>query len=202
MWSLSFVKVLVVKYYRFCPICIFFKLFMLLIPCMRAHRLSELSLEVSGLVFFFFLTDTPKGFSLKGLLPVRARRDKLAPVIDTLAKWGLIVILSAWSHCKGRLWTVSECFGGWWHRHQWQSKHRGGALKEKNVKKKAATGETTPHHELVNEETVRVLSMDWRGCQCYIRNIWVRGRWGMGEAVGSRNETQLGTADWYLQRWL
>lgn len=49
----------------------------------------------------FFLTDTPKGFSLKGLLPVRARRDKLAPVIDTLAKWGLIVILSAWSHCKG-----------------------------------------------------------------------------------------------------
>lgn len=85
---------------------------MLLVPCMRAHRLSELSLEVSGLVFFF-LTDTPKGFSLKGLLPVQARRDKLAPVIDTLAKWGLIVILSAWSHCKGRLWTVSECFGGW-----------------------------------------------------------------------------------------
>lgn len=155
---------------------------------MRAHRLSKPSLKVSGLVFgpsFFFLTDTPKGFSLKGLLPVRARRDKLAPVIDTLAKWGLIVILSAWSHCKGRLWTVSECFGGWWHRHQKHAVEEKEKEKKEKKKKKAATGETTSHDELVNEEAVRVLTMDWRGCQCYIRNIW-GGGWGRQWGPGMR----------------
>lgn len=81
--------------------------------------------KLSGRVFgvLLFLTDTPKGFSLEGFLHRRARRNHLAPVIDAVAKWKLIVIPGAWSHCKGWFWTVSECFRGRWHRHQLQLAH-------------------------------------------------------------------------------
>lgn len=51
-------------------------------------------LKVSGWVFWvlLFLTDTPKGFSVEGLLHRRAKRNQLAPVIDAVEKWKLIVI--------------------------------------------------------------------------------------------------------------
>lgn len=50
-------------------------------------------------------------------------QEKPFGTIDAVAKWKLIVIPGAWSHCRGWFWTVSECFRGRWHRHQLQLAH-------------------------------------------------------------------------------
>lgn len=55
---------------------------------------------------------------------------------------------------------------------------------ERKEKKQAATGETMPHDELVNEEAGRVLTMDWRGCQCYIKKYLRGGSGGWGRQWG------------------
>lgn len=145
------------------------------------------------LFLFFFFDWHSKRLFTRG--PRRAKRDKLAPVIDTLAKRNLIVIRSGRPHCRSWLWTVSEWFQGTATQPPNGSQHTGGQQPRKGTVKK-----TSCHWKATLAPPSWWIGW-WGGGGDELKGLSALHLKYLGGRRRSRNETQSESGDGYLQRW-